>query len=163
MRGIIGKIEDALLIVPMAVIVVLVSLQVALRYIFGSGIAWGEELVGFLFVFMGMIGSGVAMREKRHTDLRVLVEKVPRPAAFVMNLAAAVAILFFLVIFLVSSISFAWDERSQASIMLDIPMSIPYACLALGAAFMLWEYVQSTILGRGEPVDQDKLKRAIGE
>lgn len=61
----------------LAVMVVMVFGNVVLRYAFNSGIATSEELARLAFVWMVFLGAIVAMRERGHIGIDMLVARLP--------------------------------------------------------------------------------------
>ncbi len=61
----------------LAVMVALVFTNVVLRYVFGSGIAAGEEFARLAFVWLIFLGAVLAMRERGHIGVTILVERLP--------------------------------------------------------------------------------------
>ncbi|GGK22217.1 putative TRAP transporter small permease protein [Caldalkalibacillus thermarum] len=57
--------------------VILVFLNVVLRYGFDSGITWSEELARFLFVYIVFLGAIVAHKEKAHLGVDLFVGSLP--------------------------------------------------------------------------------------
>jgi C4-dicarboxylate transporter, DctQ subunit len=74
--------------------VVLVSVQVFLRYIFNAPQAWVEEVGRYLFVWSVFLGAAAALAEDRHIRITVLIERwgpkadrVSRTVAHLLSLA----------------------------------------------------------------------------
>lgn len=68
----------ALIALCLAGMVVLVFGNVALRYLFNSGISVSEELSRWLFVWLTYLGAALALREHGHLGVDTLVAKLPR-------------------------------------------------------------------------------------
>lgn len=56
----------------MTVMIVLVFINVILRYVFGGSIRFTADLLGFLFVWAIMFGSCIAMRTDDHLNVRII-------------------------------------------------------------------------------------------
>jgi TRAP-type C4-dicarboxylate transport system permease small subunit len=61
----------------LALMVVLVFGNVALRYLFNTGILVSEELSRMLFVWLVFLGAIIAMRENAHLGVDILVKRLP--------------------------------------------------------------------------------------
>lgn len=133
--------EDICIVVPMGVIVVLVLMNVFLRYILGTGFLWSDEIIGFAFVLVGMIGSAIAVREDNHTYLDSFVLKLKQPVQKIFYLFNQIMIAFMLVFFTISGILFAFSVGEQVSSMNHIPMYIPYSFIPIGTGLMLAEQI----------------------
>ncbi|GGK34421.1 putative TRAP transporter small permease protein [Caldalkalibacillus thermarum] len=57
--------------------VLLVFVNVVLRYVLDSGITWSEEFARFLFVYIVFLGAIVAHKEKAHLGVDLLVGSLP--------------------------------------------------------------------------------------
>lgn len=68
------KVAVALLLAAM---VAMVFGNVFLRYVFNSGIVVSEELSRWCLVWMTFIGAVVALRERQHLGMDVLIQKLP--------------------------------------------------------------------------------------
>lgn len=61
----------------LAIMVVLVFGNVVMRYVFNSGIAVSEELARLGFVWLIFLGAIVALRERSHIGIDMLVTRLP--------------------------------------------------------------------------------------
>lgn len=67
------------MVLALTLMVVMVFGNVVLRYGFNSGITMSEELSRWLFLWLIFMGSVVAVRERSHMGVDLLVAKLPRP------------------------------------------------------------------------------------
>jgi len=85
---------DALMAAGMVVMIVIVFINVVLRYGFQSGILATAEISRFLFVWIIMLGAVVCLRDETHLDLRMIERMLPRiPRAIMRMFVYAVVIL----------------------------------------------------------------------
>ncbi|MBI2768921.1 MAG: TRAP transporter small permease [Burkholderiales bacterium] len=66
-----------LLAAGLALMVVLVFGNVALRYLFNSGIVVSEELSRWVFIWITFLGAIVALRERAHLGTSFLLDRLP--------------------------------------------------------------------------------------
>lgn len=69
---ILAKIETALLILLLSVMVLLSFSQVVLRNVFNTGILWGDILLRQLVLWVGFLGASLAVRERKHIAIEFL-------------------------------------------------------------------------------------------
>ncbi len=69
-----GKIEMAVCVMLIGLIVLTIIFQIIARYIFNSPVPWMEEAATIGFIFLTLISASVVAREKRH----ILVDLFPR-------------------------------------------------------------------------------------
>ena len=62
--------------VCMAAMLVLVCLNVILRYVFGQPIYWGDEVMIYLMVLLVFLGFGYMLIENRHVRMTAIMERL---------------------------------------------------------------------------------------
>ncbi|MDR0638944.1 MAG: TRAP transporter small permease [Spirochaetaceae bacterium] len=71
------RVIEIMIAVFLALMIVLVFLNVAGRYLFSVGFVWSEEIARLCFIFLVYLGSIEAMRDNRHLMIDTLMTKVP--------------------------------------------------------------------------------------
>jgi TRAP-type C4-dicarboxylate transport system permease small subunit len=73
-----GIIDGAMFLanVCMAAMLVLVCLNVILRYVFGQPIYWGDEVMIYLMVLLVFLGFGYMLIENRHVRMTAIMERL---------------------------------------------------------------------------------------
>ncbi len=71
------KIEDAILISLLLIMISMAVLQIFLRNFFDSGIVWGDSLVRVLVLWIGLIGAMAASRTDNHISIDVISRYLP--------------------------------------------------------------------------------------
>ncbi len=150
-----GKLEEALAVVAMALLVAITLLNVLTRYFTDESFAWTEELSVFLMVVMALSGaSAIAMRDP-HIRIEFLFnrrtpqgEEIPRRSLKLFSCLATSAV------FALMAALFArwvWDQYkfSETSMGLGVPLwwyglAMPLLCLAIAAraAGAFWRALQ---------------------
>ena len=75
-RNVLNKILDVLAGGSMAVMVILTTYQVIVRYIFSAPSTWSEELVGYIFGWSTLLGATLISGERGHMNIPVLVDRM---------------------------------------------------------------------------------------
>ena len=70
--SILHKIEDALLVSLLLLMIGLVVFQIVLRNGFAAGIVWADPLVRVLVLWLGLIGAMVASRTDNHISIDIV-------------------------------------------------------------------------------------------
>lgn len=68
---------EYLMAVLLAVMVIFMLLNVVMRFIFNSGLAWSEEVARLAFIFLVYMGTIGAYRDNRHLGVNLLLERMP--------------------------------------------------------------------------------------
>lgn len=73
------RLEEGACVVLLAVMTGVAFLNVITRYVVRYSLAFTEEIVVSLFVWLTLLGASVAFREGLHLGFTYLVERCPRP------------------------------------------------------------------------------------
>ena len=137
-----GKLEEALAVAAMALLVAITLLNVLTRYFTNESFAWTEELSVFLMVVMALAGaSAIALRD-RHIRIEFLFnrrtaqgEEIPRRS---LKLFSCVATSTVFALMAVLFTRWTWDQYkfSETSMGLSVPLwwygsVLPVLCLAI--------------------------------
>ena len=69
---IVGRLEQILLGILLGTMILVAVIQIALRNVLSTGLAWGDQLVRTLVLWTGFIGAAVATREGKHISIDVV-------------------------------------------------------------------------------------------
>ncbi len=133
----IEKLEKLFLVVTVAIMIIVITYQVILRYVFSASNAWSEELARYLFIYDVMFAAAIATRNNTHLQVDAFINILkPKTKAIYTLLATLVGVVF--LVFLFSySITLCQAAANNVSAGLKVPMSIPYACMPIGAVLMI--------------------------
>ncbi len=92
----IWKLIDVAALTAFAIMLVLVTSQVVFRYLLEISVPWTEEAARWLYAWQIFLGSALAMRERLHLEIPVLLERLSGRPRAVLDLLAAVMGLAFL-------------------------------------------------------------------
>ena len=131
------KVQKTILAVTVPVMVLVMLYQVVLRYVFSNSNSWSEELVRYLFILDVMLAASIAVRRNSHLQIDVLINCFSPKLKRIFTIAATLAGIVFLALLFWYSLDLCMTATSNVSPGLGIPMSIPYACVPLGAVLMI--------------------------
>jgi TRAP-type C4-dicarboxylate transport system permease small subunit len=152
---VVHKIEDWLLILFTAFIVVFSALQIVLRNLFDSGITWISPLLGVLVFWIGMLGALVATRDRSHIKINVLSvylsEKQKVVAQVIVNLFAG-AICLVLAFYALEFLKLDLDSPAKA--FANVPVWVaevimPATFALMGIRFLAYAILHVIALVRG--------------
>lgn len=69
--------EPVCMVVLFYAILVLITVEVCLRFIFGGGISWSEEISRYMFVWLIYFSISYATRNNRHIRVAMVLQKLP--------------------------------------------------------------------------------------
>ena len=112
--------------------VVLTCWQVFTRYVLKNPSTWSEELVGYLFAWMSLLGASLVTQERGHMNIPILVERCSKSGQKVLNcLCEQIAFIFSAVILVYGGIQISTLAMGQMTSSLGIPIGIFYIVLPL--------------------------------
>jgi TRAP-type C4-dicarboxylate transport system permease small subunit len=129
-----------------------ILIQIFFRFVIYRPVPWSEELARYLMVWMGMLGSVIALRKGRHIGVTSLVDRLDGWRRATVRRLVACTIIVFLGIIGWQGLNLAIFNASQLSAAMEISMTIPYAAIPVGAAMMIIELVAG-IFKTAFPVD----------
>ena len=98
--GTLHRLEDGLLALLLGALILLAALQILLRSVFDTGIAWADPLLRVGVLWLGLLGAVAASRDGRHITVdalsRILPDRVRAGVAvatslFVTGVSAVIA------------------------------------------------------------------------
>lgn len=145
------RLLDGLMAIALVVMLCSMVYQVFGRYVLDHAPSWSEELARYLMVWLTMLGSAAVLRSGGHISVTTLVDALgPTALAVVLAMrdAAMVAASGVLAWW---GILFAQMNSVQESAAMEIPMSIPYAALPVGAGLIVLMVLLARLAGGRVP------------
>lgn len=137
--------EEIILFIMMAIMVIVIFLQVIMRYAFNNSLSWSEELGRYIFIWLSWLGVSIGARYGQHIKIEMLTKRLPFKSMQAMNIISelvVLAICFVLVyygILLVNQlISF-----NAMSAPLHISQAWGYAAVPVGCGLMMIRSIQA--------------------
>ena len=139
------KFIDRLIVVLFTIQILVVFSQVVSRYVFNSSLTWAEEMARYLQVWVVLLAAAAAVRSGSHISVDYATYNLPMKYKRLLQIIIMFLTTFFL--YFVTTYGFKLflyiHNSRQLSPAMQIPMSIAYSAIPLGALFML---IESTIL-----------------
>lgn len=125
----------AVLLASVAVMVTVVSSQVALRYGFNLSLDWADEIGRLAFVWAIFLAIPLGVRDGAHIGIDLMVDKMPAAVQVVLRRAAAVLCALLMLAIAWASLGVAreqWDEM-----MATVNLSVGWFILPVGIGALL--------------------------
>lgn len=107
-KKILKNLDEIVASVTLLVCVILVNLNIIMRYFFNNPLTWAEEFTTSLFVWTTFIGSAFAYRKHKHLGVDILVKQLPENVRRVVSSVVAVIELVVLVMLTVISAQYVY-------------------------------------------------------
>jgi TRAP-type C4-dicarboxylate transport system permease small subunit len=141
------RLEETCLIVMMSFLLALVFGEVVLRYLH-LPLFWTEELTRYLFIWIIMIGSIVAVDKKAHFNVELVVNYFPEPLRKLVSILENALTILFLILLGYKGIGAYHSMSGVTTPSLSLPQFIPFSIIPVAAFFMLLHLVLSFLGSR---------------
>lgn len=147
LRDRIDRFEENFLLLLLLVSVILIFMQVVMRYVFQNSLSWSEELGRYLFIWLTWLSTGYAVRQKRHLRIEMVGDLLSERGKLILDIAAMTMWCAFTIFLVVKGwgITSMIFRRGQLTAALEIPAAFTYAAVPVGAAIMAARLVDETL------------------
>ena len=122
----------------MAAIVLIVFVNVALRYIVNTGLTWSEEIAVNLFVWVIFLGAVLAGLEGLHIKVDMLTKNLPKKIQKIFLVLSSLCVLFALGVLIVGGIDVVKVTDKNISAATGIPFSYISSALVVSAVCLVF-------------------------
>lgn len=141
-------IEEAFLTILLIVLTTLITANVVLRYVFGSGLAWSEAVCRYCLVYSTFFTIGHWVRRENGIAVDYIVQIVPKSVAHILKWIVRVLLIVFFAILFKASISVLQATYAAGTVdgTMGFNMAYIYLACVIGFADALIRSVQVFIL-----------------
>jgi TRAP-type C4-dicarboxylate transport system permease small subunit len=111
----------------LTVMIVLVFMNVLLRYFFSTGFAWSEEIARLCFIYLVYLGSIGAMRDNQHLNIDSILSRVPVLAQKTLYALVQVGIIWVMGILISGSWQLVIQNLGDRWVATQFPIYLVYA------------------------------------
>ena len=142
----IDKAVTAICIVLMAVMTIIVLIQVSSRISPMKNPNWTEELSRYVMIYIAYIGASTGIKEWSNVGVDFIIERLPKPCKFAMNIIIRLAILAFWCFALYLSIQvFPKTGRFQKSASMGFQILYAQCSIIIGSVLCIIQGIIQTI------------------
>lgn len=91
MTHLLHRLEEGALALLLAFMVIVTFAQVVMRYVFGTGLLWGQEATLYAFAWLVVFGLSYGVRTRAHLGIDIVVKMLASPARRLVGLVAIAA------------------------------------------------------------------------
>ncbi|MGR0278870.1 TRAP transporter small permease [Marinomonas dokdonensis] len=127
-----------------AVISICVISQVVLRYVFGTGLTWTEEVSSISMVWAVYMGASLGIRERYHVRILAFVMLFPKKISLIFIILGDVVLLSFCIFMIVAGYDYLYLLWSQPSYTpsLKIDLFWPHSIVVFGYILIIFRLLQ---------------------
>ena len=156
-----NHLEEFFLLPSLVFSVLLIFVQVVMRYVFGSSLSWSEELARYLFVWQIWLGVSYSARNMTHLRITLVKDRLSPKAQKVLELAVTAVWIGFAIFIAAKGMTLVMKvaKFNQLSSALQLPMMYVHLAVPVGCGLMVIRLIENTvktyILGKGEMLALD--------
>lgn len=145
--GAIVKATSVILVWLLVLMTGVILAGVFARYVMNDSLTWTEEVARYAMIWLSFLGGGLVFRHGGHIAIDMLTQKIPPGFArnAVLGLSQLV-ILVFLGVLLWKGLETLGNSSNMTTAALELPMTVPYAAIPVGAALMIYHLIVTTVL-----------------
>ena len=159
----VNKLVEIMSIVIMAILVLLVTWQVAVRYLFSNPSAWTEQLSRYTFVWLVLVNAAYIFGKREHMNIGFIVGKFgPRMKLVCGVFTETVILLFALSVLAIGGISAVKLAASQTDAALGISMGFVYMAMPVSGVLTtfyafcnIYDQIRDKVVGP-KPVQEEE-------
>jgi TRAP-type C4-dicarboxylate transport system permease small subunit len=122
----VGLFEIGAVTFMLAMTLVLILVQVFMRKVFNQPNAWAEEAAIYLFIWITMVGSSIAMKMLRHITIKTFVSSLNRGPKFILRLFVYIGMTATVILVLVNMPKILKVEFMSKTVALPIQLPRAY-------------------------------------
>ncbi|MGR5499289.1 TRAP transporter small permease [Vibrio chaetopteri] len=144
------NLEGAVGALLLAAIVILITIQVIMRYVFQNALSWSEELTLWTFIWFIWVGIAYAFKERKHVKVTFFQDLLPEKIKKYLEVIIDIAIVAFLLTMTYQSYKLITLPYvlSQKSVVLNLPIAVMYASAPVGSLLSVFRIVQFYVVNR---------------
>ncbi len=162
--AVIDRVEQILLVTLLSSMILIAFLQIILRNLFSTGLAWGEPLIRNLVLWIGFIGATLATREGKHINIDLVSKWLPSRGKNLVPLTTHLFSLSICSLLTYAALKFIKNEAEMGNIIfLNIPTWIPGMILPITFGLMTFRFglrffKNLSTMGKGIPMQHQERK-----
>lgn len=132
------KFEEYLLVSSLVLTVIIVFVQIIMRYIFNASLSWSEELTRYIFIYQVWLGGSLGVKESKHIRVEIIHGLVKDRGKHLVDIMAMSIFLAFCVFLTINSAGLVQllFQRHALSTGLRLPLAYAYAAVPIGCGMM---------------------------
>ena len=150
------KLIDIIIFFLFSLMVIVVFMQVILRYLFDMSLAWASEFSQYAMVWMTFLGAALAVKGRDHTRVDYFIQLFPRAWYKYINVLINVVIMIFLIFLIYTSLPVVKAAMQDITPGLGIPYGLVSLSLLVGEVLMIVYLVSDSVKWLKKGMDEEE-------
>lgn len=135
-------VEEYLLIILSCFTVIVIFIQVLMRYIFSNSLPWSEEIARYAFIWMIYIGVSYGAKKNKHLSVDVFSELFGQKGKIVIGMLANLCFFVFALVIAYYGADIVMKITRESAAM-QLPMGWVYAAPLVGMILTAFRLIQN--------------------
>ncbi len=159
-RNVFGNIEKTVSVAILLTILLVLTYQIFMRYIFSNTPEWSEELSRYLFIWLIFLSGSFAVQKNAHIKIDSVEKIYPRKIKKIVFFLGDIVWLCISIFILYISTKFTIEQyfSGSMSIALKTNMAFAYAAIPIGYLFLIIRIMGNIY----DKYFSDIMKRVVG-
>jgi TRAP-type transport system small permease protein len=144
----IDRVARVTLIGMMAAMIVVVSAQVFLRYLFASSIGWADEVSRLAFLWSVFLAIPLGIKEGLHLGIEMLTQRLPENLRHGLARLVDAAGAALMIVVCYQSVIVAWDQWDEKMASVDASAAWFIMAIVVGTALSALHLVWMMVTGK---------------
>lgn len=159
-----NSLEKNLLVISLGVTVLLVFIQIFMRWVLNSSLTWSEELVRYIFIWQIWLGTSVGFRDDKHIKLEIVSSRLKGKSLAVYDIIGTLIVIAFSAFLIYTGMQLVarFISTNYLSASLRLPLYLVYLSLPFSSFVvilrLLGKVIKNIKLILGIPVCDPELK-----
>lgn len=140
------RLENLFNSMVLVVILVVISMQIIMRYVFNHPLLWSEELSRYLYVWIAWIGCAFCVGTRSHISVPVLLDSLPLQVQRVLAVVGNLAVLGALCYLIPHALSYALGQKAFMASTIPVGRIWLYIALPAGLVLTAVQLVFDTVI-----------------
>lgn len=143
-----NKFEEIFLVILLLAMVILIFVQVCMRYIANYSLSWSEELARILFIWVSWIGISLGQKKGEHIKITMVTDRLQGNARKIVLLVSNACTLIILAVLCVNGAQVVEHVLSMGGVTpaLGIPKFIMYGAVPISCFLMAVRVIKEMYL-----------------
>ncbi len=137
--------EEIVIVGMFAAMVVVIFIQVIMRYVFDNSLVWSEEFGKFMFIWITWLGISLGERYGEHIKITMLVDRLPFKIAQLCNILSEIIVIGICLVTFYYGVSLVGSQWGTHYTGIRISVSWGYLAVVIGCGLMMIRSVVGTV------------------
>lgn len=126
----------------------IVCLDVVMRYFLGQPIAWAQEMIEYALLFLTFTGAAWLLKEEGHVKVDILINRISFEKRKILDVIVQILGIFLCTVLTYFGVKLAWDHFARGvynPTLLEFPKGPLLAIIPIGTFLLLIQFIRKLV------------------